>query len=418
MANFSGVLASAAVKKPSQISSYGEFANGDTTNQIPLLSESMSNTVAMDDAGALEGLAGMQEPVLVSENPSGTVSCELWYAGLEYLFSAAMGFECPSLYTGIAGTPGSGGSPAPDHATPKAFLHLFELDDTLHRTAWLVGERLSSASTDPAATFWNSTHQKVRCFDLNVNKGDGSGLFWHYSNCMVRSMTIKAGIDGCTVDFDLVAHANQMNTTAGTWSLPVNSRHRVVFPNMTVGFSAAGSSSPTAIAVQELSLTLTNPLTEEWESGGMYWKSEPVLSGPRTVTGSIKLARYTSATFPDALVNETDMQLSVLFTDSSQYILNTAGTLYSATMSPLMRFMLPLVRITKAEFPVSGPGIISGSIEFSAHAATAPTWITNAARGITIKKNSAMYLLLQNNRGHSFLRDNHTGAPGSPGVLP
>lgn len=416
MAHTSGVQTKAACKRPAQTSAWGTEATGDTTCQIPFKSESLTNVLTFDDLEALEGLAGRSDTDIVAENPGGTVTADLWYAGLEYLFAAAFGFQCPTVYTGVYGT-GSGGSPAPDHATPKAFHHMFELDDTLHRVAWSASERAVSSGSAGDATFWDATHLKVRCADISVDKGDGSSNYWRFLNSMVRSMTVRATLQECTIEFDVGGYKFEVDAVTGTWALPANARTRAVFPHLVVGLSAAGASAPTAVAVKEVTLTLTNPLIEDWESGGGKYKSEPIRSGPRTVTGAIKLARYTSQTFPTALRAETDFQFSMAFTGTS-LITNVAGTLASATMYPLMQFICPLVRFTKADFPVTGPGVIEGDIEFDAFPVTAPAWVTTLAGGITIVKNSELYLMLRNNRGWNWLRDNHTGSPGTPGVLP
>jgi hypothetical protein len=98
-------------------------------------------------------------------------------------------------------------------------------------------------------------------------------------------------------------------------------------------------------------------------------------------------------------------------------------TLVSTTQTPstlswvnTLQFIAPSVRFTKANFPVAGPGIITGDIEFECFVPTAyPAWITAAsgpARYITLKKSQELLFVSRNSRPYCFSRDLYTGAPG------
>lgn len=417
MANFSGVLTKAAIKRPSQTSAYGDAA-GSMTNLLPLISESMTNAVTFDEDDTLVGAAGRAESSIVSEHPSGTITTELWYEGLEYLLFAAFGFECPTLRTTAYGTDGTtnNGSPAPDHITElRAWHRLFELDDTLHRVPWGASERKASSGTTGDAVNWTAAHQKVRCFDLLIDKGEPSGYVWRYLNCMVNSMTIRAGLDGVSAEWGLSAYKQDLLATgsAGTWTTGTNaySKERAVFPHLSVGLAAVGASAPAAIAVKEITLTLSNPLADDWASGSKY-KIEPIRTGPRKVSGTIKLARYADNTFPTALTSETDFMLDLKF--ASPNIIKTGANASSQSWVNTLEFICPLVRFTKANFPVAGPGVIEGDIEFEAFVPTSyPAWIAGAggpARYIDLKKSQEMMFVGRNSRPFCFSRDNVTGA--------
>lgn len=415
MSGYSGALTKCVVKRPAVNSAWGTVA-ATPTNQIPFVSEGLTNPVTMDKTDALEGTAATVDADVVAENPGGTLTTELWYEGLEYLFYAAMGYLCPTVYTGAHGS-GSGGSPAPWRGTTVllagAYQHLFELDDTLHRSPWASGERAISSGSAGDATYWVAGDQKVRCVDVGIAKGVPAGEAWRYINAMVRSMTIRASLEGVTVEWDLTPYKNDtdaMNLT--NWALPT-SKVKAMFPHMRVGLSAAGASAPTEIGVKEITLTLTNPLDEVFESGAnSRYKSEPMRSGRREVKGTVKLARYTADTFPAALRAGTDLQLSLKF-QAPDVMMSTDGTPVSTGWYPTVQFICPLVRIATANFPVSGTGIIEGSLEFEAFPAAAPTWVTTLAGGMTMVKASELYLVIRNSRQYCWSRDNQATGVGA-----
>lgn len=421
---FAGVQATAAVKRATS-STYGT-AVGAMTNQIPLISESMTNAITFDEDDALMGTAGRREPVIVTENPSGTITTDLTYEGLEYLFFSAFGFENPSVRTGAYGVDGTtaNGSPAPDvFATPRAWHRVFELDHELSIEPWEADERAVSASTDPAATFWDATHRKIRAFDLLINKGEPNGYVWRYTGCMVNSMTIRAGVDGVSAEWGITARKEDTAlavASAGTWTQGANafSRQRAVFPHLTIGLEAVSASAPAmTVAVQEITLTLANPFEDSWSSGtDSKFKIEPVRSGPRKVSGTIKLARYNANTFPTALAAGLEFQLVMSFAAPAADIIKTGANASTLSWVNTLQFIAPSVRFTKANFPVAGPGVITGDIEFECFVPAAyPAWITAAsgpARYITLEKSQELLFVSRNSRPYCFSRDLYTGAPG------
>lgn len=415
MSGFSGALAKAVIKRPAVASAWGDAA-ATPTNQIPFVSEGLTNPVTMDKTDALEGTAATVDADVVAENPGGTLTTELWYESLEYLFYAAFGYLCPTVYTGAHGT-GSGGSPAPWRSTnvllAGAYQHIFELDNSLHREAWLSGERAGSSGSAGDATYWVAGDLKVRCVDVGIYKGVPANEAWRFLNAMVRSMTVRANLEGVTIEWDLSPWKNDTNAmNLASWALPT-SKVKALFPHMRVGLSAAGASAPTEIGVKEITLTLTNPLDEVFESGAnSKWKSEPKRSGRREVKGTVKLARYTVDTFPAALRAGTDLQLSLKF-QGTDLLMSTDGTPVSSGWYPTAQFICPLVKMTGANFPVSGAGIIEGSLEYEAFPAAAPTWVTTLAGGMSLVKASELYLFIRNSRQHCWSRDNQATGVGA-----
>lgn len=406
MADPAGVLAKAAVKRPVVTSVWGDAATS-VTNQIPLKSESMTTTLLRDIEEMVEGQVGRTDADIVGNDEAGTITTDLWYEGLEYLFYAAFGFECPTVYSAADYGSGTGGSPAPDTTvSPDAYHHVMEPDDTINRAAWVTGERAASSGSPGDATYWTAADLKNRCFDLGILKGVPSGSVHRFKNCMVKSMTVKATLEEVAVEWELVAYDRDTNTMNYTnWVLPTE-RARAVFPHLHVGLSAAGGSAPSTINVQEITLKLENPLNLVRESGTYSdLVSEPIRDGSRKVSGSIKLARYDSDTFPTALRAGTDLQLDLKFVHPT---IITGSAFY-----PTIEFICPLVKLTKAEFPVTGPGVISGDLEFEAFITATPAWVTTLAGGISLVHDQEIYLMFRNTRGYCWSRDNQTVAVGA-----
>jgi len=406
MANPSGVLTVAAVKRPAETSAWGTAATSPT-NIIPLINESMTTGLILDHEEAVEASAARQDADIVGEDNAGSITTDVWYEGLEYMLNAAFGFECPTVYSGGDFGAGTGGSPAPDTiVSPDAYHHVLELDNALQREVWLAGERDASSggSTDPE--YWTAADQKVRAFDLYIDKKVPTGGVHGFINCMVRSTTLKCSLESVTMEWDLVGYQHLTDTyNRSSWALP-SSRVRAIFPHLSVGLSAAGASAPTAVAVQDITLKLENQLESTRSSGSnSKYIIEPVRSGVRKVSGTIKLARYNDDTFPDALKNETDMQLNLTL---------SGNTLISGSAwYPNIRFFAPLVRITKADFPVSGAGVITGDLEFEAFVAATPTWITTAAGGVSLIKAQELYCMYRNTRGWCWSRDRQDAGLGA-----
>lgn len=392
----SGVKTRAAVKRPAETSVYGTGAS-NPTNLVPFVSEGLTNKPIVDQDQALVGQAAAGESSVVGYNPSGPLSCSLWYEGLEYLLLAALGFENPTVFSGVFGS-GSGGSPAPDAVTPTAFYHLFECDENLHREPWQAGERSASTggSTDP--TYWTAADQKVRSVSLGIDKTMPIDAVHHFIDCMVKKATFNFTQTKMGVDFDLIP--NKLDRTAAlnrdNWASA--SMERALFPGLTVNIGAVGSSLGPALAVAEASIDLDNGLDDGSFDTGTYYRSEPRRGDSgRTITGKIKLARYLNSQAEDWRDVGTNLQL---------VLTATGGFISGSGLRHEFKFILPKVELTKADFPVAGPGVISGDIEFkAAKPDSTQAWLTSLLGGITQVKANELLIRLRNGRAACFSRD-------------
>jgi hypothetical protein len=403
MADASGYNIRAAVRRAGESTDYGDEVSG-TTRQIPIMSESMTNVPTFEREEALIGQAGVSNSELVAFDPAGGISTELWYEGLEYLWFAGMGFENPTVYSGGDFGSGSGGSPAPDTASsPDAYVHVYELDENLHREVWLAGERDASSGSPVDPEYWLSSYQKVRCFDLGIDKKVPTPAVHAFRSCMVNGFTVNMTPAKCSVDWDLIArhHERDSQMNQSNWALP-SVTSRSLFPALEARLSSAtGGDEPTLINVSEVTIKVENNIQGDHaaqSASNDYYIIEPQRNGVRTVTGSIKLPRYDSDNYQTWMETPTDLQLLLRF---------TGPDISGSTLNHEYCFILPFVRITAAPFPVPGAGIITGDLEFEAmRPASEYTWVSNILGGIDLKKDNELIVVNTNTEPSCIARDN------------
>jgi Phage tail tube protein len=409
MAQPSGHNVKAAIGRPTTNSDYDNVASAPT-NQIPLRSEGMTNSPVIDREESVIGAAGTQSVETVGYNVSGNANTEAWFEGLEYLFHAALGFECPTVYVGAYGT-GAGGSPALDTATsPDAFVHVFECDENLHREGWLAGERAASSGSSGDAEYWRVTDQKIRSFDFGINKTVPTSYVHEYLGCMVNSMSLSTTPGKVTLDWSLVGRKHERDSAMNysNWALP-DSMERALFSGLEFRVGAVGATLTTTYPVQEFTLNLENNLDSSFAASstasGMYIQ-EPIRGDNRAVAGSIKLARFSDSDWQDWMDGETDIQIHAIFTGPS---------IDGSTLPYKMEFVLPKCRVLKAEFPVGGPGVITGAIEFEAiKPDSTQTWLTTLLGGVTQIKDNELLVFLTNTRQACVSRDDQVSGVSLP----
>jgi len=413
MATPSGVNILAAAKRlPEQGSPVFGTTVVDPTQAIPIISDSMKATPDFDREEALGGTAANTDMEIIKWNVGGTISTEVWWHGIEYLLYSAFGFMCPTVYTGDYGT-GSGGSPAPDDSgDPAAYYHLFELDDHLEIEAWQTGERAASSGSAGDQTYWTTAYKKARCFDLCIDKKMPTGYVHGYRSCMVKTLTLTAAQGKVSIEWELVGHSHDRDTDGGSSSWAVPTRGRAVFTGL---HFYVGNQNDTwtytsnEVGVSELTLKIENPVEQAWASGAnSAYVIEPVRNEARRITGTLKTARYSDDSFPlfrDAL---TDLQA----------IIELRGPEIVTGHRNRLMLVLPHLNFTKAEYPASGPGVITGDMEFEAikpaAAAYEYTWVKALAGGMTFVKKNEVFALLTNTLAACISRDNQAAGVTLP----
>jgi hypothetical protein len=406
-----GSQVKAAVRRLSETQAFGDEAV-DPTTLLPILSESMKSSPEFDREQAIRGSSGISDSTIVKEICGGSISTELWYTGLEYLWHAAFGFECPTVYTGNYAS-GSGGSPAPHAASANVQHHVFEFDDIRNITGWTsTEERAASSGSHGDATEWDANDKKIRCFDLSILKGVLSGTRCHrYRSCMVKGFTVNMGLERCTVDWDLVAQKlDYHDTGSASWAVPETDR--VVLPNVNIYLEPqAANFSGDALRISEAKIKCELPLDDGFISTeSAPYIEEPVGGGVRKVSGTLKLGRYTSA-------NQTIADYVAAGTELMMKISCLGGEIGSTGYACEYMFAFPHVKLTKASFPVAGPGVITGDLEFEAIKDTAEysrTWVTDLLGGISAPKQQEMFLLMRNGIKACISRDHQAGGVSLP----
>ncbi len=397
MANPSGVNVRAAVKRHPETSDYGDGST-NVADMIPLLSESMSMTPEMDQNDALTGTASNGEQEVIGENVAGSVNLGMWFEGLEYFLLAAMGFENPTVYAGAYGS-GSGGSPAPDKATgANGFCHVFELDDELHRVSWAAGERAASSGGSSDPTYWTAMDKKVRALSLGIDKIMPTFSVHEYQESMVQKMTMSLGLDKCSLAFDLVSRKHEWSTSLNRDNWVLGETARALFTGLTMTIGPVGDSQGSAFPVQSFEMSLENGLKVEKASGSGLYSIEPIRGdGGRKVSGKFHLARFETEQYQTWLDDGTELQIVVKVTGKA---------IGSSTFHNEFQIVLPKVKLTKSDFPVAGPGVITGDVEFVASKPDSTrTWLTTLLGGIEEKKSGELLVFLKNSRAACFSRD-------------
>ncbi len=398
MANPSGTNIRAAVGRPPETSNFGD-AHTDIADMIPLLSESMKNAPEMDSNDALTGSAANGEQEVIGYSVGGSVNLGMWFEGVEYFLLAAMGFENPTVYSGGVHGAGTGGSPAPDRtSSPTAFAHLFECDDVLHRVPWRAGERAVSSGGSSDPTYWTAADQKVRSLSLGIDKTMPASRVHQYRESMVQKMTMSLTLEKCSLAFDLVGqkHLRDSSMNYANWIL--GETDRALFTGLQMTIAPVGDSRGAAFPIQSFESSLENNLDVAKASGSGTSIIESVRGDVgRKVSGKFHLARFETEQYQTWLDDGTELQIVLTL---------TGGTIPGSAWSFGYDMILPKVKLTKSDFPVAGPGVITGDCEFVASKpdSTRP-WLTTLLGGIQEVHHNELLVLLKNSRAACFSRD-------------
>lgn len=397
MANPSGINVRAAAKRPPETSNYGD-EHTTITDIVPMLSESMSNKPEMDANEALTGTSANGEQEVIGFAVGGSVGMGMWFEGVEYFLLAAMGFENPTVYAGAHGV-GSGGSPAPDKSSgAKAFAHLFECDDLLRRVPWQAGERAASSGGSSDPTYWTAADQKVRSLGLGIDKTMPADFVHQYREAMVQKMTMSFTLDKCSMAFDLVGQKHLRDSAMNRVNWVLGERARALFTGLTMTIGPVGDSQGASFPVQSFDVTLENNLDVAKASGSGLYIIEPIRSdGGRKVSGKFHLGRFETEQYQTWLEDGTELQI----------VLRVAGNTIPDSVWPFSYdVILPKVELTKSDFPVAGPGVITGDVEFVASKPdTTRPWLTTLLGGIQEVHQNEFLVILKNTRAACFSRD-------------
>ncbi len=387
----SGALSKAAmVKYPQDIASYeameyieasaaAALADAAATG-IPLISESITTAMELDEAPIISGRAAPSKGELIGITCSGDITTAVAYENLDLLFAMALGFEHPDE------------SPATELTY---YRHVYEVDPKIELTPWTLDE-------DRTPGAWDTDDQKVRAFIFAISKDQSD----HWINgTMVNSMALNFGITESNIVFNVAGRStHQGDLTNANWQ-GIDSMRRAVFPQATVKLSSTDgvAMAETEICVSELTINFNNNLkVDDRSTCSDEYIMEPVRNAFTEITGSVTFPRYTSDDVLEMFEDQESMSLRIEFKNGSY----------------LLGFYLPLIVITEEDHTTSGPEMRQPKFSFTAHRppaltddenpfkATTGIW-ASVLGGITLVKDSPLVVVTKNTNSANMLLTDH-----------
>jgi hypothetical protein len=256
------------------------------TELMPIISDQMASGNVYQDDPSLTGSGEMAGTDKIASRPSGPVTYRLRYQGFDTLLACALGFMAKRI----------GGTVMPEQLAAGAYRHLFEVDTTLHATAWQSGDGFVTGAE------LQSGQRKVRRF---THVGDRGVRVHEFLSCMVEQVTIAATVTDVRVTGQFHAYSRDMeplsNTRAHMQSLILSGAPNVHLFQAKNGVRIAPYSTVTPlgsgdiVAPSELTTTITNHLaldTHDAQSG--IGIAQPARNGFLEAMQMFQFARYTA----------------------------------------------------------------------------------------------------------------------------
>lgn len=386
MADSSGQLSLGVILKAEEESSYPDQPSdvqlqGTGATGLHLLSENLKFTQERNEIGTLDAGAGMKEADVVAAAVGGDVKVLGSYNDISVPLCMALGFEhCDD-------------SPAAD---ASQYRHVLEIDNRLAREGWTTEDQRT-----PGAG-WEAGDRKVREFAVAVSKQVSD---WVYDGLMIESMNLSVSVSEVSWSFTTAGRIRRrVSYTPGSWGALSTVKTRLLFQDLTVSLGSTDGVTYgyAAIGISELELTLENNLeTGHRDTNSGKYIIEPERSGPYTVTGRIRVPRYSSDDVFDVFAAGTDMKMKIAF-GSGNYEVN----LY-----------LPKVHFTSAGAETTGPELRQCEYDFRAVVPDALTEDTNGFKsgapdswyselgGIALRKNGSLVIIVVDDKSADVLTE-------------
>jgi hypothetical protein len=368
-----GALSKGAILHDPQDSAYPKTDWADDAlgagHGFPFISEGVAKKPRTQTQPTLEGKAGFRAADLVGYDVAGNLIVPARYNDIGLLIACAMGYENPN----DAG--------ATYHGSPETvggkYVHLFELDDTLHTAAWASGERLPSGS---GGGTWDANDLKVRRFLLAFAKGVSDHRFF---SCMVNKMTLDIQPTQIQFEFELLSYNGSRGSyNSANWTYSTD-RRNVIFPDIV--FSLSGTTYGFASARIELSNNLDAPRTT---ASGLY-ASEPRRNGVRSVTLGWNDPVYSSDSRINDMEAGTERYISIVASSGSYKL----GLYFSA------------VKILDVQAPIASAEIIKMDHQAQAFIPSTDQF-SDQWGNISLIQNKEMVAVLKNDYASNYLTAN------------
>ncbi|HUX54260.1 MAG TPA: phage tail tube protein [Williamwhitmania sp.] len=370
-----GVISKASFKKDPKTSTYPktDWGANDITalDQIPFVSESMIADHVIEQDPTIQGSAGRAKADIITKNVAGGLSLQGRYNNVGRLLCSAMGFENPNT-----GGATYGGSP---ETVSAKYKHLLELDNNLHREAWLGEAERHTSGTGTGV--WYAGDKKVRSGVLAFAKAVTD---WKYHSVMVNKMIIRGEVNSVSIEFDLVGYSHSRGSyNSANWTLASDKRDVILPGVLTTEISG------TTVGINRFEIALDNQLQIVQDSVSGLYIMEPMRNGKRLITVGFDFVRYNADTYLDLLDADTEQYMSFVFADSTYNL----GFYFSA------------LKLEKIEAPIKGSEVLN-----MAH--TAIPYIPSSDKysaqwsNIELKKNAEMVCVITDDNQYNYLEEN------------
>jgi len=277
----------------------------EVTEAIPFVSESFGDTIENYPDEVLRGYAGRGTSITGNKLHPFTIPSKLTYQDLDLLIAIAMG---------AAGTP--------------------QINGTLYDNTYSLAESLDYSLT------------------MAVYKGVA---VWEYAGCKIDTMKIS-GESNKPLDFEFSGAAKALDMASATNTTSIltaltaeDAVSKIMFTDLEFKIAAQADvlSGESESGLSSFELSLSNNLVLDQFDNRANTVLEPVRNGFRDVKFNFTVPRYEANTYHAWHAADTALHAQLKFTRGNY----------------LFDIHIPDIKIEKTDAPVSGPGLISQSIE-------------------------------------------------------
>lgn len=328
---------------------YPAAAPAAVARLLPLLAESLSAQPQARTHARVEPTTSVVRGAVQALTSPCAITLQATYAGLETLWSCALGMQARR----IAGTS------QPQDLTGGAYLHTFEIDPELHSHAWRAGTGWRSGDGLRAG------QQMCRRMTFVVDRQVSA---WELLSSLAQQIEISASPAGVTMGVSLVGHSvdrsSAVNANLSALSDPADPYIQFHHLEARIGAYSTDTAldAGDAVTLSGFTLGLDNALVARQRLGTGLYIGEPRRSAPAAVSGRLVLPRYTADTVIDWA--EAGTTLMARFRFASPEIIGGA-------IPYALDLWLPSLVLRAPQAPTQGPSRQPVSVEFEAETPTA-----------------------------------------------
>lgn len=338
-----GALTTAAFKREDTVFSKvypGSPAVATANDMLPLQAVDV-NSVLDQQSQITRSLPSLpQQTKTLRESSDGNLTLSAVYSGLEFFFTCVLGVEANEI----------NGTEMPEELVAgQVYRHLIELDDDVRLRPWEAGTGFV-AGTMPLGDGLIAGQRKVRRGTLVENRGYA---VWETVSAMLQGMTLQATPPAVLISSEVLGYETTLASTAngGFGSLQCPDFERIRFREVEIYLREQGTGpidrgSDRVGDIVGLQLVVANQLQGVATRGRGGMLAEPRRRDTALVNGTFALPVINSN---DLLVRNKDA------TPQIGLIEFIGGEIGATGFNYTLRFWMPLVTLTGADAPTSGP---------------------------------------------------------------